>query len=51
MSIQDLIKLSDGILAVAVMLYIGARIEHQMENQWEDLMELIDKLTNGKPKV
>lgn len=50
MSIIDLIKAVDGGVAVAVMLIVGWRIERAMTNQWEDLMRLIDKLTNGHEK-
>lgn len=50
MSIIEIIKAVDGGIAVAVMLIIGWRLEVRQSEQWDDLLELIDKLTNGKPK-
>lgn len=47
MNLLELVRTIDGGVAVAVMLVIGFRMERVFNRQWDDLMELIDKLTNG----
>ena len=46
-SLIEFIKATDGMVAVGVMLFIGLRIERAQRDQWRDLMQLINKLTNG----
>jgi len=48
-SIIEIIKTVDGGIAVAVMMLIGWRLESVQREQWDDLLALIDKLTNGRP--
>lgn len=43
----NFIKATDGMVAVGVMLWIGAKIERAQREQWHDLITLINKLTNG----
>jgi hypothetical protein len=45
--IVEIVRTVDGGIAIAVMLVIGWRMETVFNRQWHDLMELIDKLTNG----
>ncbi len=38
----------DGGVAVGALLFVGWRIELATNRRWDDLLKLIDKLTNGE---